>query len=779
MNHTFNRVFTFTFFFLVAGISGLYAQQLDATIRGFVYEETSGEPAIFTNVYLEGTTYGASADENGYYVVSRVPPGNYTIIVTYLGFDTVRESVQLTEGQILNKTYNLKESSVKLETVTVSAERIAARTETKTSVVKITPKEIRQIPSVGGQPDFAQYLQVVPGIVFTGDQGGQFYVRGGSPIQNKVLLDGMTIYNPFHSIGLFSVFETDLIRTADVYTGGFNAEFGSRLSSIMNITYKDGNKKRFSGSVGASTFGARAVLEGPIVKQKAPDKGSASFILSFKNSYLEQSSKIFYEYVNEDGIPFNFMDFYGKVSLNSGNGSKVSLFGFNYTDDVTNYKSIADFGWNSYGGGLNFVVIPGRSPVLIEGLFSYSQYESNIASSALNERTSSIGGFMGSLNFTYFLGRNQFTYGIELEGYRTEYQFTNFIGAKIDQTENTTQLGIFAKYKAIVGKFIIEPGFRFQWYASLSNISLEPRLAIKYNVTENFRLKFAGGMYSQNLIAATSDRDVVNLFYGFLSGPENLPATFDGDDVDKKMQLANHLILGAEIDIGRFINVNIEGYYKYFPQLTNINRFKLYNDGEAPPGTPDVESKDFILEKGDAYGLDMTLKYDYKNIYFWFVYSLGFVHRQYENSAGEMVSYTPHFDRRHNINVILAYTVGSKKQWEFSARWNFGTGFPFTQVQGFYEYLSMPGGVNADYPTENGQLGVIYADLFGGRLPTYHRLDIDIKRSFFFSAYTKLVVDFSVINLYDRQNIFYVDLVTGDIVYQLPIMPSLGVSFYF
>ncbi len=763
--------------FAVAGFTQLNAQ--DAAIRGFVYEELTGEPAMLANVYLTGTTYGASTDENGYFLISRIEPGSYALIVTYLGYDTISMSIELTEGQMLDKRFSLKESSVKLETVTVSAERIAARTETKTSVVKITPKDIKQIPSVGGQADFAQYLQVVPGVVFTGDQGGQFYVRGGSPIQNKVMLDGMVIYNPFHSIGLFSVFETDLIRTADVYTGGYNAEYGGRISSVMDITYKDGNKKHFSGAVGASTFGARVVLEGPIVKQKAPDKGSVSFILSAKNSYLAESSKVFYEYIDEDGLPFNFLDLYGKISINAGNGSKVSFFGFNFNDNVINYKSIADFGWKSFGGGTNFVIIPGKSTVLIEGLIAYSQYNSQISSSTLSPRESEVGGFMANLNFTYFLGKNQLTYGIEMEGYRTEYKFTNFAGAKIDQTENTTQLGLFAKYKATFGKFIVEPGIRLQWYASLSNVSFEPRLAIKYNVTNGFRLKLAAGVYSQNLIAATSDRDVVNLFYGFLSGPENLPATYNGEDLTHKLQKANHLIFGTEIDLGKFINLNVEGYYKNFPQLTNINRFKLYDEENKPPGATDVETKDFIVEKGNAYGMDIALKFDYKNFYIWFVYSLGFVNREYETATGELVTYTPHFDRRHNINAIFAYTAGSKNQWEFSARWNFGTGFPFTQVQGFYEYLNLPGGINTDYTTENGQLGVIYGDLFEGRLPTYHRLDVDFKRNFFFSAKTKMVVDLSIINVYNRENVFYVELLTGEVVYQLPFMPSLGITLYF
>jgi len=775
MKHLYNILYLFVFLLVVPAFT--IAQ--DASIKGFVYEEETGEPAFYANVYLKGTSYGASTDENGYYIISKLPAGNFNLMITYLGFDTIQVPITIADGQMVTQNYFLKKSSVNLDVVTINADRTAARTETQTSVVKITPQNIKQIPSVGGTPDFAQYLQVVPGIIYTGDQGGQFYVRGGSPIQNKVMLDGMTIYNPFHTIGLFSVFETDLIRTADVYTGGFNAEYGGRISSIMDITYRDGNKKRFSGAAGASTFGAKLLFEGPIVKQKSPEKGSSSFVLSFKDSYLEQSSQVFYKYIDENGLPFNYTDIYGKVSINGANGSKVSLFGFNFNDKVNGYKSIADYGWNSYGGGANFVVIPEKSAVLIEGLFAYSQYKSSISSEALNKRESLINGFTGSINFSYFYGKNELEYGVEVEGYRTEYSFANFIGTEINQTENTTQLGVFVKYKWVTGKFIIEPGFRMMWYASLAEVSPEPRLAIKYNATDKFRLKFAGGLYSQNLIAASSDRDVVNLFYGFLSGPTNLPKSFNGKDVVSSLQKADHLILGAEYDFNDFLTLNVEGYYKYFPQLTNINRYKIYPNNTAPPGTPDVETKDFIIEKGSAYGLDISLKYDYKKWYLWCVYSLGYVTRQFEDSYGKMISYNPHFDRRNNVNVVLSYVTGTKKQWEFSTRYNYGSGFPFNQVQGFYEYLTLPGGINTDYVTENGQLGIIYGELYNGRLPSYSRLDIDVMRSFYFSENTKMVADFSIINLLNRENVFYVDVVTGEVVYQLPIMPSLGLTVYF
>jgi len=751
----------------------------NSTVRGFVYETETGEPAMFCNVYLEGTTHGASTDINGYFLISQIPQGEYTLVITYLGFDTIHRNIKLVNGEIFTHNYHLKASSVQLQTVEVNAERQAARTQTKTSVVSIAPRAIKQIPSVGGQADIAQYLQVVPGVVFTGDQGGQFYIRGGSPIQNKVILDGMTIYNPFHSIGLFSVFETDLIRNADIYTGGYNANYGGRISSIMDITYKDGNKHRIAGAVGASTFGARLLLEGPIIKATEKNKTSLTLTLSAKNSYLAQSSKVLYQYINEDGLPFNYTDLYGKMTLNGSNGSKVSLFGFNYKDNVLQYKSISDFGWDSWGAGGNFVVIPGKSPILIEGLFAYSEYQSRINSSALSPRSSFIGGFNGKIDFTYFFGKNEMKYGVELQGYRTDYSFQGVNDISISEIENSTQLGAYVKYKTTLGKFIIEPGFRVEWYASMSEVSPEPRLSFKYNVTEHFRLKFAGGMYSQNFVAASSDRDVVNLFYGFLTSPTSIPSNFDGKQVFSKLQKADHAILGAEFDVGKHINLNVEGYYKYFPQLTNINRQKIYNSNSAPPGATDLQTKDYILEKGNAYGLDFLLKYDNRKVNVWFVYSLGYVHRLFEDETGKMVSYTPHFDRRHNINFVFSYVTGSKKQWELNARWNLGTGFPFTQVQGFYEHLTMPGGVNTDYITENGQLGLIYGELYGGRLPVYHRLDLDFKRNFFFSKNSKLVVDLSIINVYNRKNIFYVDLVSGEVVYQLPFMPSFGLNYYF
>jgi len=765
----------YSFFFLIIIFYCVpnYIQAQTGIVRGFVYEKKTGEPVIFTNVYFYKTSIGAATDVNGYFNISKIPPGKYTLMVTALGYDTLKMPVEVKAGEIMSKKLFLKSGVVNLDPFNVTAERQEYKTETRTSVIKISPKQIKTIPTIGGQPDLAQYLQVLPGVIFTGDQGGQLYIRGGAPIQNKVLLDGMIIYNPFHSIGLFSVFDTDILRNAEIYTGGFGAEYGGRISSVMDLTTRDGNKNRISGKVNASTFGAKILVEGPLKKQTDESEGSSSFIFSVKNSYLEQSSEVLYDYIDTAGLPFNYTDLYGKISLNGANGSKVNFFGFNFTDKVK-YKAINDFHWDAFGGGANFVIIPGNSPVLMEGNFAYSSYKISLEDQISTPRTSEINGFNMGLNFTYFLGSNHIKYGIELKGFKTDYNFFNAVNRKIEQAENTTEIAGYVKYKLTAGKFLIEPSFRVQYYASLSEFSPEPRFAIKHNTTDRLRLKMAGGLYSQNLISANSDRDIVNLFYGFLSGTDNLQNEFDGEEITSFLQKAEHIIFGIEYDLLKNITVNFEVYYKNFSQLTNINRNKIFDDNDQYYDKPDYYKKDFIIETGDAKGIDISVKYDFRRVYFWGVYSLGFVDR-YDG----IIEYVPHYDRRHNVNLVGSYVLGEDLNWEINVRWNFGSGFPFTQTQGFYGKINFTDGIFTDYVRENEELGIQYAGLNEGRLPTYHRLDFTVKRKFYFSKNSEMEINFSLTNVYDRNNIFYVDRIANEVVHQLPIMPSLGMSWTF
>jgi hypothetical protein len=206
--------------------------------------------------------------------------------------------------------------------------------------------------------------------------------------------------------------------------------------------------------------------------------------------------------------------------------------------------------------------------------------------------------------------------------------------------------------------------------------------------------------------------------------------------------------------------------------VTNINRNKIFDATDADQ--PDVLKRDFIIETGEAYGVDFVIKYKMKDIDLYGVYSLGRVTRW-----DGIQSYAPVFDRRHNVNFVGSYEFGKSRLWEFNARWNMGSGFPFTQTLGFYEKYDFSSGTGTNIGTANGDIGVIYDDLNGGRLPYYHRLDFTLKREFVFSVNTQLEANIGVTNAYNRENIFYFDRINFERVNQLPLMPSAGMKLSF
>lgn len=738
-------------------------------IRGFVYDKATAEPIGFTTVFVQGTNNASVTDLNGFFTLSKLKPGTHTVVATCLGYDTLKASFTITDKKIINHSFYMVKASVNLREVNVSAEKQKMQTQVEISKITITQKELKALPTIGGEPDLLQYLQVVPGVVFSGDQGGQLYIRGGPPIQNKMLLDGMTIYNPFHSIGLFSVYDADIIRSTDVYAGGFNTQYGGRISAVVDVQTREGNKVKPSGKFSLNPFTSKVLLEGPL-KKYIEGQGTSSYMFSYKNSYLDKSSKLFYTYADSNGLPYSFSDFYGKLSFVAPNGSKTNFFGFNFEDNVK--FSTTKYGWKSFGMGANFSIIPEGSSTLINAVVAYSKYAMKQEEADLLPRKSDINGFNASLNFTYYIGKDDIRYGIELEGFRTSFQTFNN-GRLVEQYENTSQLAGYMKYKKTIGRVLIEPGIRYQYYASLGNNSFEPRIGLKWNVNSSIRVKAGAGIYSQNLMAAVSDRDVVNLFYGFLSGPDNLPGTYKGKSVRTKLQISRQAVLGAEIEVGKYGLVNVEGFYKYYPQLTNVNRDKVFDDIPLNADKPSYLKTDYIVETGKAYGGDISYRYEHKNIYFWAVYSLTYVER-----TDEIRTYFPSFDRRHNLNLVGSYTFGRKKDISVNMRWNLASGFPFTRTQGYYPQLLIDG-ISVDYTKINGNLGIYYDGINSGRLPYYHRLDCSIEKRFKFKKDKQLAVIGSITNAYNRENIFYFERVTNRRINQLPIMPSLGINYTF
>lgn len=737
------------------------------TIKGFTYDDSNGEALGYCTLQLDGTSYGAMSDGKGAFILTKIPKGNYVMKVTALGYNTIYDTLVIRRDTTMVKRYSMVPNSTTIGEVMIKGEGQRREQETRTSVISVTPKDMSKMPAIGGQPDFAQYLQVLPGVISTGDQGGQLYVRGGTPVQNMLLLDGVIIYNPFHSIGIFSVFDMDIMSSADVYTGGFGAEFGGRISSVMDIKTRDGNKKHLSGKVDVSNIQTQVLLEGPLVKLKDDRKTALSFILSGKGSYLNQASKFFYPYVSETGLPYNYLDLYGKLTLSTLNGTKLNIFGFNF-DDRVNYSSVADYAWNNWGVGANFMIVPGTVPTTIEGALSYSNYTSKLDDKQYKPKESSMNGFTFNLTFNYFLGKSVLNVGMDVVGYNTNYMYHTLWGSQINIEDHTTDLSIFIKYKYnFRNKLLLEPSFRLQYYYSLGELSPEPRLALKYNITKKLRLKLAGGLYSQNLISVTSDRDVVSLFNGFMSSPvgNSLLTDYmlqDADTMKGRLQKAQHVILGLEYDPIPQLTFNVEGYFKNFSQLISTNRYKMFDD-----------EKEFIWEKGMAYGGDLTVKYEHKGFYVWLVYSLGWVKR-----TDGVITYNPHFDRRHNINLLASYAFGKRKSWQIDFRWNFGTGFPYTQTQAYYPHY-VPNHIYDDYISSNEELYFLLAGFNQARLPNYHRLDLGAKKKFFIGERNTIELSFSLSNVYNYRNVFYVNRTTNDIIYQLPFLYYFGLTWRF
>ena len=758
--------------FIVVFISPLILFSQTETIRGFVYEESSSEPIIFANVSLKNKGIGSVTDDNGYFIFPNVPYGEYIIEVDFIGFEKQSFPIIITVNQkpSVLKIY-LNKVNFELDVVDLSTKKNENKNLVNSSVIKLTSKNLEKLPSLGGEVDLAQFLQVLPGIVFTGDQGGKLYIRGGAPIHNKVLLDGMTIYNPFHSIGFFSVFDSDLIKKTDVYTGGFPAKYGGRISSIMSIKTRDGNKKKFSGKLSANTFSSKVLLEGPFLRS-IDNNIETSAIFSLRSSYLDKTSKNFYSYISEDGLPYAFTDLYGKMSIFSNNGSKFNLYGFNFLDEVE-YDNLTNLGWSTYGMGSNFVLVPGSAKMLIEGEIAYSNY--NINEESFQEKlTSQINGFNLNLDFTYFMTKeSEIRYGLQVSGYSTSLDIIN-LNNFFSQTDHSTDFGAYIDYNFSKNRFVFNPGFRFQNYTSLGENRFEPRLSMKYNLTEKIRFKASGGTFSQNLISTNDDTDVVSLFTGFLSSTDNIPSSFQNESINSLLQTATHYIIGLEYDISNNLNINIEGYFKKFNQLIGLNRNKIYEDIPEFSDQPDFLKKDFMIEKGDAKGVDVLLKYNSKKISIWTVYSFGIVNRE-----DELQVYSPHYDRTHNFNFVFSYVMGKKKLWDLNLRWNYGSGFPFTQTQAYFENLNLSDINLSDFINVNGDLGIIYSDLNEGRLPDYHRLDLSLTKKINLKNSTFMEISLGVTNLYDRSNIFYYDRVNAIRINQLPIMPNIGFNWNF
>ena len=733
-----------------------------STVRGFVTSRADGQPLPGVNVVLIDAgenLFGAATDSDGFYAI-RVSPGTYQIRATFIGFETFADTIQVAAGQILARNIAMVEVQTELDEVVVETQReTAGAANISAGLQTVRPSDVELVPAPDISADLVNYLTVLPGVVSTGDRGGQLFVRGGEPTQNLVLLDGIPIYQPFHIVGFFSAFPSEIITTADVYAGGFGVRYGGRLSSVIDIAARPGNKRRFAGAVTAAPFVSSLRLEGPLYP------GHVSVLASVRESVIKHgAAKII-----DEPLPFSFGDAFAKVHANLGPSSQLSITAMSThdagelgvdplevdePDDGFLSEIVRDeVRWVNEALGGRFIVLPATLPILSEILVSYSRLNNTFGPRGNPLRSTSIERFGASANVTHYLRKFSFNWGIFVNSSTLDSDLGGKFQNLVIENEFVTEAGAYIEPEIRAGGLTVQPGLRLHSFPSKGLTFLEPRLRLTMERGIN-RFSAAAGLYHQQIVGINDRRDAGDIFTAWTASPFGL------------VPEAIHLIAGWRVAPTDGFAVSIEGYYKSLRDIA-IAEWTAF-----PRFTTRLQKSN-----GQVYGLDARTELTLGAFYVALTYGLAKVDYEASIPALQFVSgeetttFNPPHDRRHQVNAITSLT-----QWgfDFNVRWQLSSGLPFNESLGFDRFILLDSLVNVR--TEPGDERVLYRTPYTGRLPFYHRLDLSVDRTFPIKGRTSLTVQAGVINVYDRRNLFYLDLFTLRRVDQLPIIPTLGLK---
>lgn len=730
-----------------------------ATVRGFVTDASDGQPMPGVNVFLtdvDGNLFGSASDTDGFYGISRIAPGTYKLKASFIGYEEFEKDITLQADEFQTLNIEMRVSETELGEVFVEGARETAGAANITAGLQtIRPADISLVPAPDISADLVNYLTALPGIVSQGDRGGQLFIRGGEPTQNLVLLDGMQIFQPFHIVGFFSAFPSDIINTADVYAGGYGGKFGGRLSSVLDITARTGNKRRFVGAATVAPFVSTIRLEGPLLP------GKISLLASYRQSVIEQGAS---KLIDQD-LPFEFGDIFAKIHANLGESAQLSVTGIQTTDNGRlGLDPLVDPGpdyvpdevnWENLAVGGRLIFLPATLPVFAELLVSYSELKNEFGPPGDPVQTTNATLFSFSSNLTHYIGTTNFNWGIFLSSSKLDSNLGGIFQNVDLNIEYITEVGgyIEPEFNPIEG-LTVQPGLRLQSFPSKGQSFLEPRLRIVWN-TGIHRLSMAGGVYHQEVTGLNDRRNAGDIFTAWTAAPSG------------QVPEATHLIGGYRIEPTNWLTFSAEGFYKNLqnivvPEWTAFPRFTT----NIQPADGHATGFDIRMELGSSDKFQTTLSWGRSEVVY------GSTSRALQILTGEKeVEYSPPHDRKDQINIMTALKI---KGFNFNVRWQFGTGLPFNESLGFDRWLLLDSLVNVvEVP---GEERVLYGKPYTGRLPTYHRLDISLDREFRIGPTTFLTIQTGVLNAYDRRNLFYLDLFTLRRVDQLPLIPTLGIK---
>lgn len=772
-----------TFFVFVCFLPFMSAQNAKTfTLSGYIKDKSTGETLIGANVVdLENPGSGTITNTYGFYSIS-LEKGTYKIGFSYLGYKDEKFEVVLDKNTQLNVTL---EEGVLMEEVVISADKEDRRRNvegTQMGTIELPVENIKKMPAIFGETDILKTLQLLPGVLSSGEGNAGFFVRGGGPDQNLVLLDEALVYNTGHLLGFFSVFNTDAIKNTTLIKGGIPANYGGRLSSVLDVQMKEGNMKKFGVEGGIGIISSRLTAEGPIVKDKS------SFMVSGRRTYILDLIQPALKGTNFEGTNYYFFDINTKWNYIFSDKNRLYFSGY-FGKDVLRFRQPSrdftfDLPYGNSTGTLRWNHLFNQKMFMNMSLiYNDYQFEVNGGQDNFNFRLfSGVKDWNFKTDFDYFLNpRHNIKFGFN---YTFHTLTPNTASATAGDVSFNTEFQpkrahesavYFLDDMKITNKLFMNTGLRLSLFSQIGPYTspidgtvfnsgdhvktyggIEPRWSLNYRVSKELSIK--GG------ISVTTQ---------YIHLVSNSASTLPTDVWVPSTELVRPQ-RGAQYAIGVFRNfvndafeTSIEVYYK------DLRNQIDYAENYVNDISKDLENS-FVFGKGRAYGAEFFVKKSIGKWNGWVGYSLARTERSFE-AIEDGRWYPAVYDRAHDLKLVANYSPS--KKWEFSAVFIYGSGRWFTPIRGFF------------FVEQN--LNLFYGPRNSTRLADYHRLDFSATytpKPNSKKAYQGSWV-FSVYNMYNRKNPFFVNFdietdfntgntsIEGTQITIFPFIPSITYNF--
>ena len=694
-------------------------------ISGFVTDSSSGEVLIGANVILIESGQGMATETNGYYIIQNILGGTHTLLVSYVGFETNRSSVSISTDESIKVDVSLVEKLVEMTEVEVTAEKLYRRNNIQPSKINLSPRMMKAAPALA-EPDLFRTIQSLPGVLTTSEFSTGLVIRGGNTDQNLILLDGITVYNPSHLGGVFSNFIVDGVKEAELIKGGYNAEYGGRLSAVLNVISREGNRKRFKGKTNLSLLSAQTTLEGPFYK--------GAWLISGRRTYFD----FILPKVLPAGIaslipPYYFYDIQSHIFSDITPRDRVSISFYNGIDDLVYDTFGIDAQWGNNTVSAHYRRVFSErliSNFLIANSIFFTKF--GLGGSSGLQSKNEINDITVSGNMTWFRSpETTIKFGFQYKSLGFQYLNSFQDSTQFAIKTQPAEIAQYVKFKYTPNSiWIIEPGLRLNYYDVYPD-SLFPdlRLGVKYLLTDDRYINLSVGNYHQFICTFQDDFN---------------PSILDqwiAVDLSVAPGKSTQFVLGYEEYIRNTYKVQVEGYYKDIKNLLTFEEKRSTTDAEVS----DEKLSDILTTAdGYAYGLEVFGQKMSGKLSGWLAYTFS-VSRKIMNSIyiGEEQEYYTNWDRTHAFSALGNYQF--TKKWEMNWRLALQSGQAFTPILGYY-IQHFPGSQDETFRTIPGTRN-------SGRYSPYSRLDLGLV---YHAKIRNINMDIflQIINTFNRKNIF-------------------------